>query len=70
MKEENPDQFEDLELQEVAIKLHNVINLFIESEYGNSFLTKAMQSRELSSIFFHHQSLFKEIILNLLEEAD
>jgi len=39
-------------------------------DYGKSYLLKATQSKELSSIFFRHQLLFKEIFLNLLAEAD
>ncbi len=70
IKDKNPDEFNGLKPEEVAIKLHNVINLFIESDYGKSYLLKATQSKELSSIFFRHQLLFKEIFLNLLAEAD
>lgn len=68
--DEDLANFPEIEMESFAMKIHNTINLVIETNANKSYLMKIMDSEELSVLFFQKSEQFKSLLFELLEEFD
>ena len=64
------DTKEDYTLSHIALKLHNMIGLIIETNAHKSYLTKVMELEIYANLFFNNFKNFKACLFDLLEEYD
>ena len=60
----------EYELNDIAIKFHNIIGLIIETNIHKSYLNKVMKLEFYSNLFSNNFDAFKENLFVLLEEND
>lgn len=64
------DEIDKFDIDSMALKLHNIIGLIIETNAHKSYLTKTMELEIYSNLFFNNFNNFKDILFSLLEEFD
>ncbi len=64
------DSFPDLDINSFSKNIHNSISLIIETDSNKSYLMKAFQSIELSTLFLKYDKPFREVFYALLAESD